>query len=145
MNLFSVLRNSEVTEEPMSILSTSIKIKKLQEASTVFACVGHFSLGLLSLPQSHSKIKLSSSFIQAHTDRPLQPHSERPTVSTPADLSGRVSSFMNQSWRNIYIRCHFDHLRMVGHQMWPMVPHQTAQSSVRLHAAVLSGQVQISD
>lgn len=60
--------HSEVTEEPMSNVSIKKKkINKKEEASTVFASDGHFSLGLLSLPQSHSQTKLSSSFIQAHT------------------------------------------------------------------------------
>lgn len=102
MNLFSVLRDT-VKWLKNQCQSSPPASKLLQEASSVFACDGHFSLGLLSLPQSHSEIKSSSSFIQAHTDRPLQPHTERPTVSTPADLSGRVSGFMNQSWHNINI------------------------------------------
>lgn len=100
MNLFSVLRNT-VKWLKNQCQSSPPASKLLQEASSVFACDGHFSLGLLSLPQSHSEIKTSSSFIQAHTQIGLYNH----ILSGPllADLSGRVSSFMNQSWHNINI------------------------------------------
>lgn len=90
----------------------------------MFACDGHFSLGLLSLPQSHSQMKWSSSFIQAYTHRLASTTTNRAACLHRTYLIGRLSPSTNHAaTHTLRTRCHLDLFWTVGHQICLTVAH----------------------